>query len=223
MIIGIPFLNRRDMLDECLDSIDIEARVIVIDNGGLCADLPDEIEVIQPPSNLGVAASWNFVIRTTPAEPWWCLLNADTVLASGDLARLATEMAEPGPRWVGMNGDWRVMGVNAECVETVGFFDESFVPIYCEDADYEYRCSLAGVPWYFLDGGATHAGSATIRSDALCAARNRRTYPENVAYYERKWGGSLRGGEKFTTPFDAGGSVRDWNLDLRRLRELAWA
>jgi hypothetical protein len=76
------------------------------------------------------------------------------------------------------------------------------------------------VPWYFLEGGATHVGSAAIASGF--AGENARTYPANRAYYVAKWGGDLRGGETFTTPFDRGGSVRDWALELARVRELAW-
>jgi GT2 family glycosyltransferase len=121
-----------------------------------------------------------------------------------------------------MNGDWRAFGLTADAVERAGFFDENFHPIYCEDADYEYRCDLMGLERYFIEAGATHAGSAAYRSDPTYAAANAKTYPENVAYYAAKWGGTLRGGERFTSPFDGGGSPRDWTLSLRRLRLQAW-
>lgn len=223
----VPCINRPDLLARFLESVDQPWPVVVIDN----SDGPEIHEVCSAAgarwlgmggTNLGVAASWNLGIRLHPAAPWWCIANADTVLAPGDLHRLAVAMGKPGPRWVGMNGDWRVFGINAECVEIVGLFDESFHPCYCEDADYEYRCDLSGVPWHTIAGGATHEGSAAIRSDERYAAGNARSYPANRAYYEAKWGGPLRGGERYTTPFDRGGSVRDWTLDLWRLRELAW-
>ena len=223
MIVGIPVINRPDLLLRMVDSIDVPAEVVVIDNspdGAIVDALGDrDVSLVIPPTNLGVAASWNLIIRTHPAEPWWVIANADTELAPGDLERLAAEMAKPGPRWVGMNGDWRVFAINAAAIEAAGFFDENFHPIYCEDADYERRCSLAGVHWYFVPGGATHAGSTAIRSGY--AAANARTYPANVAYYAAKWGGPVRGGT-YTSPFNRGGSVRDWALDLWRLRELAW-
>lgn len=225
-VIGVPVINRPDLLARFLDSIDVDWPVVVIDNSDgdaiaeVCGSRP--VTYLPMSANLGVAASWNLVIRTHPQDLWWCIANADTVLATGDLDRLALEMDKPGPRWVGMNGDWRVFGISAECVDRVGFFDENFHPCYCEDADYEYRCTLAGVPWYTIAGGATHEGSAAIRSDARYADGNARSYPANRAYYEQKWGGPLRGGERFTTPFDTGGSVRDWALDLGRVRDLAW-
>lgn len=226
-VLAIPVINRPDLLADCLRSIDVPVeRLIVIDNSGTGAlgDVTTQIRpdalIVDPPSNLGVAASWNLAIRTTPDAPWWCIANADTVLGSGDLAYFAEVMAQPGPRWVGMNGDWRVFGLNREAVELVGLFDENYHPIYCEDADYEHRCTLAGVPWFFIDGGATHVGSAAYQSGHV--EDNARTYPANVAYYEAKWGGPVRAG-RFTTPFDRGGSIRDWSLDIGRLRALAWA
>lgn len=225
-VIGVPVINRPDLLAAFLDSIDQPWPVVVIDNSAgdeiaeVCADR--DVTLVCPPSNLGVAASWNLVIRTHPDEPWWCIANADTVLGPGDLARLAAEMAQGGPRWVGMNGDWRVFGLSAEAVDLAGLFDENYHPIYCEDADYERRCSLAGVPWYFIDGGATHAGSAAIRSDPHYAARNAQTHPANLAYYVAKWGGGHRGGEVFASPFDRGGPVREWTLDVSRLRQNRW-
>lgn len=221
-VLAIPFLTGETDLLCCLQSIDTDVRPLIIDNSdsGL-PEMAERIHVIEMPNNIGVAASWNLAIKCYPAEPFWLIANHDTVFAPGDLDRLIEEMRKPGPRWVGMNGDWRVFGINAECIETVGWFDEGFAPIYCEDADYEYRCTLAGVPWYFIEGGATHVGSASIQ-DPRYAAANARTYPANRSYYRAKWGGDLRGGERFTTPFDQGGHVGDWRLDIRRLREQAW-
>lgn len=224
-VLAIPFLTGDDDLERCIRSIDADVRLLVIDNSddgyGWTGYQREDAFVIEMPHNIGVAASWNLAIKCHPAEPFWLVANHDTVFGAGDLDRLIAEMGKPGPRWVGMNGDWRVFGINAECVEAVGWFDESFAPIYCEDADYEYRCKLAGVPAYQIEGGATHAGSRSIQ-DPRYAMRNATTYPANRDHYRRKWGGDLRGGERFATPFDQGGHVGDWRLDLRRLRDQAW-
>lgn len=225
MTLGVPVLNRPDLLEACLRSIDIPVRLVIIDNGGVTDEiqLPDDAWVVQPPSNLGVAASWNFIIRTAPADPYWLIANADVEFGPGDLARLCAEMEKGGPRWVGINNDWRLMGLTSETVEQVGFFDENLHPIYFEDCDYEYRCALAGVPWYSIDGATTHVGSAAIKSEERYARANARTYEANRRYYLAKWGGPHRGGERFRLPFnDAGGHVRDWALDLKRLRDNAW-
>jgi GT2 family glycosyltransferase len=221
--LGIPVISRPDLLRACLESIDADVRLVVIDNSGTgeLGDVAAEFGalVVEPAANLGVAASWNHIIRSFPDEPYWLIANADVQFGPGDIDRVCAEMTRA--RWVGINGDWRLMGLTAEAVERVGFFDENFHPIYCEDADYEYRCDLAGVERYFIDGTTTHVVSATIEDPAY-RAKNARTYPENRAYYRAKWGGDLRGGERFVTPFDRGGSVRDWTLDLGRLRSLSW-
>ena len=224
-VLGIPVINRPDLLRACLESIDADVTVVVIDNSGTgtLGDVASEVRpdaiIVDPPSNLGVAASWNLVIRSYPRERSWLIANADTVFGPGDLARLIEEADTDEPRWVGVNGDWRVFAINAACVERVGLFDEQFIPVYCEDADYEYRCTLEGVRWDFIDGTSTHVGSVCL-GDFRSA--NDRTYPANVAYYRAKWGGDLRGGETYLTPFDRGGPVSEWSLSLARLRDQSW-
>ena len=234
-VLAIPILNRPDQLAECIRSIDCPVDLLlIIDNSpdvemGAVADeaaADNEhvraIWVVEPPTNMGYTAAVNFTIKSLPHLPWWCIANADVVFGPGDLARLAEVMALGGPRWIGI-GDWRVFGLSFEAVEAVGLWDENFFPAYCEDADYEYRCRLAGVLATVIDGTTSHAGSAAIRSDIRYANANfKRSYPANVAYFEAKWAGHLRGGEKFTTPFDRGGSIKDWTLDIRRLRDNAW-
>lgn len=229
MIIGLPVLNRPDLLRECVASIDYPCKLVLIDNsheGGMGevaeSVLPEGVElwVVEPPSNLGFTASVNFTIRTSPKEPYWVIANVDTVFGKGDLARLAEAMSDPEPRWVGIV-DWRVFALNRACVERVGLWDESFYN-YCSDADYEYRCSLAGVPMIRLPGETSHVGSVCYQGDPRNAAHNARSYPIERAYYRDKWGGELRGGERFSTPFDRGGELGDWRLDIARLAEEAW-
>ena len=79
-------------------------RLVIIDNsptGGMGdvaeAAMPAnvrELWVTEPPGNLGYTASVNFAIRTHPKAPWWCIANADTVFAAGDLDRLAASQEE---------------------------------------------------------------------------------------------------------------------------------
>jgi GT2 family glycosyltransferase len=231
-VLGIPVLNRFDLLDKCIESIDYSVDLLIIDNseglpihryemGWPGTDLDPFIT--QPPDNLGVAASWNLVIKTHPADPYWLIANADVEFGPGDIAAMVEQLEKGGPRWVGLNGDWRLMGLTAEAVDKAGFFDENLHPVYCEDADYERRCTLAGVPWYFINGSTTHVGSVSYRSDERGARNNARTYPANVAYYIAKWGAPPRQGESFTTPFDLGGDLRAWTLDRRRLAANRWS
>lgn len=228
-VLAIPCINRPDLLERCLASIDVAVGALfIIDNSpdGLDFTIPPHLEpfahIEAPPRNLGVAASWNLAIKCYPDAPWWCIANADTEFGPGDLARLSDALQGPEPRWVGVNGDWRVFGLSRAAVGAVGLFDENYHPCYDEDADYERRCTLAGVPWYFIDGTSTHAGSAAIRSDERYARANARTHPANDAYHLAKWGGYPRRGERFTTPFDSGAPLSAWSLDIDRLRDQAW-
>lgn len=181
---------------------------------------PDFVDlwVTEPPSNLGFAGSLNFIVRTRPAEPYWLIANADTRFGPGDLSRMASAM-RPEPLLLGIE-DFRVIGINAACVDTVGWWDENFHPCYCEDTDYRRRCQLAGVPIEFLNGTTSHVGSVSYRGNEH-HADNARTYPRNVDYYVSKWGGWV-GAERFATPFDRGGSVADWQLSRGRLASQAW-
>ena len=224
-VLGIPVLNRPDLLRACLRSIDVPVeRLVVIDNSGtgelgdVATDIRPDALIVDPPSNLGVAASWNFTIRTTPDAPWWCLVNADVQFSPGDLARLAEWMPD-GPA-VGSLEAFGAFGITAACVDAAGFFDENFHPIYCEDTDYRRRCALLGIPITDLYSETTHVGSVSYRGNPR--ADNARTYPENVDYYRRKWGGWI-GDERYATPFDSGAGVAAWTLERQRLADLRWS
>ena len=230
----IPVYNRPDLLDQCIASIDVPLdRLLIIDNSaeafiGRRAEQAAEKNplikmtwVVYPLINMGVAASWNFAISQTRNDVTF-IANADTVFGEGDLEALEESMLIPGPRWIGMNGDWRVFGINRVAVETVGWFDTNFHPIYCEDCDYERRCTLGGVTWGYIFGTTTHTGSVSWQDHDLARRENNRTYAENRAYYERKWGGPPRGGERFATPFDEGGSLDRFPIDLARIDRLDW-
>lgn len=217
-VLAIPFLGDPAMLRACVESIDIPVRLVVVDNTtrSLALDVvPDDAWVVEPPGNLGYSASVNLVLKSLPAEHYWLVANHDVVFAPGDLQRLVgvTESGDWG--WVGIR-DWRVFGLTAEAVERVGWFDEHYHPVYCEDADYERRCDLAGVRWGFIEGETSHVGSVVLREHG---ADNARTYPENVAWYCAKFGlPSVRapGGH---APADGRGDALP---PLSRLRRLAW-
>jgi hypothetical protein len=223
-VLAIPYLAGQDELRACLASIDADVRLVVIDNspGSDAWDIvPDDAHVIDMPGNIGYPASINLVIKSLPKEPYWLFANHDVVFAPGDLQRLigATESGDWG--WVGIR-DWRVFGLTAETVERVGWWDEAFVPCYCEDADFERRCTLAGVRWGFIEGETSHVGSAVIKGDHRYARANARSYPANVRYFCEKWGVSgVRGNGGHAAPFD-GARPADAPPPLSRLRDLSW-
>lgn len=215
-VLAVPVLVP-GRVEAMLASVDVPVeRTLVIDQG---AHLP--FADIHLPHNIGVAAAWNLVFKVTPHAPWWAIVNDDLVFGSGDLGRLVSHMDHASPRVVTLDG-FAAFGINQAALDRVGFFDENFMPAYCEDADYEYRCRLSGVPITSAPSGIRHARSSTI-ADPHYRNENARTYPENLAYYRAKWGGPLRGGERFTSPFDSGSDPSVWAANPRRRRTLDWA
>lgn len=215
-VLGVPVLNRADLAERMLASVDLDvAETLVILNGNVNETRHhlegDQVTFIDPGFNLGVAASWNFVIRARPSAPWWLIVNADIEFGGGDLDRLADAMDKPGPR-VACLYEFGAFGINADAVDTVGWFDENFHPIYFEDNDYRWRCQLAGVPVLNLISRTRHDNSATIASGY--AHHNDRTFPRNGDYYAAKWGG-LPGHETVTKDPHT-------QLDRRRLVNNAW-
>lgn len=196
---------------DLIKSVGDEARILVVDNSEGAIDwdqrdLPEDAWLLQPLRNLGCAGSWNEIARSALlTDPYVLVANADTVLAPGAIRYLQEEMERGGPRWVGVDGDWRLFALNTLCVEAVGWFDTRFYPIYNEDCDYEHRCRVAGVPFYHHHRtGSTHGSGLSWKGSDARAQQNARTHATNNQLYSQKWGGSVRGGETFTTPFDSG-------------------
>jgi GT2 family glycosyltransferase len=220
-VLAVPFLAGD--LRPFLDSIDLDVRLVVIDNsptGETWDVVPDDAHVIDMPTNIGYTASVNLVIRSLPHEPYWLIANHDTVFAPGDLARLVAAVPDYG--WVGIN-DWSIFALTAETVERVGLWDEHFYN-YCSDADYERRCDLAGIRRGVIQGETRHDGSAVIKGYPRYSQANRRSYPTEVAYYCEKWGvPGVRHPGGHDTPFGRGGDLSDdTHFALSRLREQAW-
>lgn len=219
----VPVLNRPDLLERMLDSIDHPVgQVIIIDNGAVVPwEMWEETphRVIEAGHNLGVAASWNLGMKVSPAG-WWLIVNSDIVFGRGDLERLAKKVTRAPGLWC--MKDMAAFALTLETLDAVGTFDENFHPAYDEDLDYARRAQLARVPIIKTGFTGEHEGSATIRADHRFTVRNAYTHPMNDQYYARKWGGRKLGGETFDTPFNLGGSVRDWTLEPRRLVDQDW-
>ena len=224
-VLIVPILNRPELLDKMLRSIDVQVGTkIVIDNGNVIARLYDHTPVVadrivRPGHNLGVAASWNLGMKMTPDAPWWFFSGFDMEYTPGDLQKLVDEMnSSPKPRTVHLNG-YSSFALNREGVERVGYFDENFHPAYFEDNDYAYRCFLDGMEMVHLINGAKHEGSATIYGDQSYRDQNHQTFEANKAYYLAKWGG-MPSQERYTSAFLE--ECGEPGIQPVRLRKQAW-
>jgi GT2 family glycosyltransferase len=226
-VLGVPVLVRHDLLDDMLRSVDEPVdQLVVIDNGRPLVPpqwppVAKHVTYLPTGHNLGVGASWTLVLQLTPLAPWWLIAGFDVTFDPGALRTLVEAMeTASGPRFA-MLGTPDALALNAACVETVGLWDLNLHPAYFEDNDYARRMLLAGVEVLALPARLQHGGSMTIKSDEHLREQNDRTFPINQRYYLDKWGGPPLH-EEFTTPFNRGGSIKDWTLDFERLRRMTW-
>lgn len=201
-------VNRPDLLDRMFDTVDVPVgRSLVVDNGHV-GYRREGVTVFEPPfESLGWPGTLNFGITQTPDAPWWFFTNNDAYFEPGVLARLAARM-DAADRPLLVTDGYTVGALNRAMVDTVGLFDDwSFYPIYFDDTDYTFRCSLAGFPVehgkWCLEGdiGQTDVASQTIRADDELREANNRTWKLNEAAYVAKWGGRP-GQERFMRPWD---------------------
>ena len=241
-VMGIPILNRGDLLLRLVQSIDypVDLLYIVDNSNGLygvssyftqitelisTGQVPiKELKVISDPSapngNLGVAASWNRIVTDNPNTPYWFLIGNDILFTPGDLEKMNQGVQEhPECATVFANHGHSFFVVTKLGIETVGLFDENFYPAYCEDVDYSRRMKVLNVPALDVQGiNSKHGeapswGSMTIYSDDDRRELNGVSHEMNWRYYEFKWGSRVWGNETFVHPYnDETLTARDWIL-----------
>jgi GT2 family glycosyltransferase len=204
----VPTLNRYDLLQKMLDSIDYPVEhLLVIDNGGKLKgyDVPlcvKEITTLYMPANLGVASSWNLGIKCFPFDPMWFIVSDDVVFEPG---ALEAWYLDSSPERVVVSDQWpffQVMSIGENVIDKVGLFDEAFHPANFEDDDFEWRCNEQGIMVERRGIGLSHVKQGTVFHEDY-RSKNQNTYPLNEEYYEfkRSVGATVAG---------------QWSLDRRR-------
>jgi GT2 family glycosyltransferase len=209
----VPVLNRYDLLDRMVSSIDYPVgHLLIIDNGAsnvledMGIDVPACVEhttYLPMPANLGVAASWNLGIKSFPYDDRWFIASNDVRFEPGALQRLS-EARTDEISLSSMFPHWQAFALGYEAVKRVGLFDEGFFPAYFEDTDYKRRAEQVGVKVVHIDVPMTHDNSSTLRSDPHFASKNSNTYSNNQTHYSNKVSNE---------DFSAG----SWSVERRRL------
>lgn len=187
----VPVLNRYDLLQRMVNSIDYEIEhLLIIDNGAELETLSTneyvkKLTILKMPSNQGVAGSWNLGIKCFPFEPVWFFSSADTVYLAGALEALSKASAEK-ITLAAQFPHWQTFGIGEDAVRKIGLFDESIYPIYFEDNDYMRRADIAGVEIERLEIPLQHDNSSTINSDNNLKMQNNRTFSSNQQYFQSK-------------------------------------
>ena len=210
-LLGVPILNRPDLLERLLASLDHPVQVLaIVDNSGggaaaspvaaLLAELETSghplvhsVQVARPFGNAGVAASWNLILRAFPDAPLALLANNDVVFSPGVLAQALDQINTAAPQFLPLlpaPQEFSAFLLTTRCWDRLGLFDPGFHPAYCEDLDYRDRlCAHPDVAWLQLpDVQAAMAAanphcSATIASDPALAERNLYSFPLNKLWW----------------------------------------
>ena len=201
----VPVLNRYDLLQRMLDSVDVPVdHLLIIDNGTgsdlFFSDKFENVTVLDMPANLGVAGSWNLGIKSFPYAHRWFIVSNDVVFQAGALEKLSQARRDE----ITLTADaphWQAFALGDEAVNDIGLFDESLFPAYFEDNDYMRRADFAGVNIRKLDIDLHHDNSSTIK--AGYQDKNDKTFFANQRHYQSK--------------IDANDySPGTWSLEIRR-------
>lgn len=216
-VLSIPVLNRYDLLDESLKSIDFPIKEILIINNGLEKYVPSRtdlnIRVLNLPSNLGMSGSWNLTIKLYPHEKYWVFTSADTYWVSGSL-KLLSEISNESSLVTSSEG-FSCFSIGEDVVRKVGLFDERFYPYSFEDDDYRERLfrvmkqengkHLSFDNKYF-DVTSPNGSGTTVESDKKLKEKYGKTSLYNKKYY------MLKESQNFEVP-------GYWDLEVRRAQE----
>jgi len=212
----VPVLNRYDLLQRMLDSVDVPVgHLLIIDNGA--SGVENDIELNVPecvehttylpmPANLGVAASWNLGVKSFPYDDRWFIVSNDVQFHPGALERLS-EARRDAITLSSMFPHWQAFCLGYEAVRRVGLADEAFFPAYFEDSDLNRRAVRYGVPIVQMQIPMMHDNSSTLNSDPHFVGRNSNTFSNNQEHYSNKVANN---------DFSAGG----W--DVQRRRQNGW-
>lgn len=215
-ILGIPFVNRPDLLRLAVNSVQcMWPHAFILDNSedgeikrhesewpvavrrataGLTLSFSESMNVIQVAAQSAGCNAYFFMHNDAEAHPE----------TAEKLLRFVEETLVSGRKWGMVFTHYDTLAaLNVEAVAQVGPWDVT-LPQYFADNDYYRRLRLAG--YESIDTGlpVTHhnGASATLKSDPKRALLNHVTFPLYGAYYRAKWGGGP-GHESFQRPFDS--------------------
>jgi GT2 family glycosyltransferase len=201
----VPVLNRYDLLQRMLDSVDVSVEHLLVIDNGPGSELTfnksfKKVTVLDMPANLGVSGSWNLGIKSFPYAHRWFIASNDVVFEPGALEQLSQARRDE----ITLTSDaphWQAFVLGDEAVNDIGLFDESLFPAYFEDNDYARRAKFVGVNIRLLDIRVRHDNSSTIKAGYM--DKNAQTFRKNESYYRSKIDSS---------DYTAG----SWSLEVRR-------
>jgi hypothetical protein len=180
---------------EFFDSIDIkefpDSTFYFIDNGNQNYIPSFECFTYTTSNNLGCAGGWNLICNIA-----FNYLKLENIVITQDDATYTNEQLEDilaETNEYCLTGiyqphfEFSCFAINKNTYYNVGQFDENFIYVYSEDADYKQRCMLSGVTINSLMYNSKHSNkSLTLKKEP---SLNRIAY--NREYLHFKWGNSV--------------------------------
>ncbi len=214
-LLGIPFVNRPDLLRGALNSVrPLWPHAMILDNSDP-AELSREAAAWPVPirrAAAGVPLSFSQSLNhlTALATESGCdvllFMHNDAEAAEGTPEALLRELEtaeKAGRNWgVAFTNYDTLAAIRLKAANRIGPWDTN-LPQYFADNDYYRRLRLAGFEILETKLPVLHHNdaSSTIKSDARRNFLNGVTFPLYAEYYRRKWGGEP-GREKSAQPFD---------------------
>ncbi|MBN3523154.1 glycosyltransferase family 2 protein [Paenibacillus apiarius] len=211
-IVGIPYVNRKDLLYRAIDSIrPYWGNTFVLDNSAereLKHDtgLSRSVTVYEPPVPLTFTQSMNWFQRVAAereADAVFYMHNDAEAHPGTPEAFLGVleDLLSSGRKWgLALTNFDALAAYNMEAVRAAGPWDTIFSS-YFADIDYHRRLRLAGYDEVFTGLPVEHHGSSTRKSDSRFNFIVDTTWPLYERYYELKWGGKMAQ-ETYLTPFN---------------------
>jgi GT2 family glycosyltransferase len=187
-VLIIPVLNRFELLEIVLDSIDYPVdNILIVDNSNSYKTNRPNIHVLNMPSNFGVAGSWNLGIKSFPHAPYWLIGSNDNQWESGSLERMSVESNENS--LVFSSQGWNSFSIGSNIIKNIGLFDENYYPAYHEDTDYIERIRLHKMNDSVKKTDIlvnSYGSGTTMHSNPQFIERNKTTGENNRLYYMDK-------------------------------------
>ena len=222
--IGIPTLNRRDLLEPSLIKYKNDfphTEIHVVDNGkqdiGYWYALNDYIKVSEQEKNLGVAGSWNYLCdRIFKDNDYALIINDDIYLGFG-IGTISEVYQSEHDGFIQSEHNFSVFLISKEFYQKIGKFDEFFYPAYYEDSDYIRRIELSNLK-RVIDKRLNPKIALTSQTYEKAPDLVNKALKDSKERYIRKWGG-LPLMETYTLPFDGNSTLLDI-LDLRDQQDI---
>jgi GT2 family glycosyltransferase len=205
LIIGIPTVNRADLLNDALvgyfeDFKDTE--IFIVDNGNQrILTREEKFAIYRPTENLGVAKSWNHIMDYADkvGATHVLMLNDDIYLGRTEHEIKMVIKNNQNADFINSFQNWCSYILKVDMWKKAGKFDEEFFPAYFEDNSFDYKMSLlkANKTWTSFLDPIVYRNSMTIAKEPSLNHR----FSQNRQIYIDMWGG-LPTEEKFTTKFN---------------------